>query len=180
MYIYRYIYIYIYMQGAAKVEKDSEDPTAEGVNPRPAKKQKSGEQIAIYNATNWCRSVIAGKSKGRDRQAPSTDEKDAAEAGLELLLCRNMDATKKNAFAAKMAESHKSKTYGWVKEFSSSWKSNKKETSSVVLNYLTRTADACMHAHMCIYVCVCVPVTLQHWCGLVSSIHSCTCMSVAG
>jgi len=26
------------MQGAAKVEKDSEDPTAEGVNPRPAKR----------------------------------------------------------------------------------------------------------------------------------------------
>ena len=139
------------MQGAAKVEKDSEDPTAEGVNPRPAKKQKSAEQIAIYNATDWCRRVISGKSKKSGTPA-TTDEKDAAKAGLELLLCRNMDATKKNAFATKMAESHKSKTYGWVKEFSSSWKSNKKETSSVVLNYLTRTADACMHAHIYTYI----------------------------
>ena len=164
------------MQGAAKVEKDSEDPTAEGVNPRPAKRLKCQDQLAVYSATNWCRRVIEGKNK----KSATTDEKDAAKAGLELLLCGNMDATKKNAFAAKMAESHKSKTYGWVKEFSSSWKSNRKETSSVVLNYLTRTADACMHAHMCIYVCVCVPVTLQHWCGLVASIHSCTCMSVAG
>ena len=159
------------MQGAAKVGKDSEDPTAEGVNPRPAKRPKTQDQIAIYNATNWCRKVMAGKT----RRSTTTDQNEAAKAGLELLESGNMDATKKNAFAAKMAESHKSKTYGWVKEFSSSWKSNRKETSSVVLNYLTRTADACMHAHIYTYIYIYVfPLTLQHWCGLASSIHSCT------
>ena len=160
------------MQGAAKVEKDSGDPTAEGVNPPPAKKQKTAEQIAIYNATDFCRRVISGKNR-----TSSTDDQEAAKAGLDLLVNGNMDLTRKNDFAAKMAESHKSKTYGWVKEFSSSWKANRKETSSVVLNYLTRTADACMHAHIYTYIYIYIyvfPLTLQHWCGLASSIHSCT------
>ena len=156
------------MQGAAKVEKDSGDPTAEGVDPRPAKYLKSQEQIAIYKATDWCRRVLRGKNR-----TSSTDDQEAAKAGLDLLVNGNMDLTRKNDFAAKMAESHKSKTYGWVKEFSSSWKANRKETSSVVLNYLTRTADACMHAHIYTYIYIYVfPLTLQHWCGLASSIYT--------
>ena len=162
------------MQGAAKVEKDSGDPTAEGVNPPPAKKQKTAEQIAIYNATDWCKRVISGKNR-----TPSTEDKEAAKAGLALLMDGKMDNLKKNDFAAKMAESHKSKTYGWVKEFSSSWKANKKESSTVVLNYLTRTADACMHAHIYtyiyIYIYICVPINTSAlvWASL-KHIHSCT------
>ncbi len=131
------------MQGVVpKVEEGvaGKPAAAKSAGAPPAKKPRNSDAAAINKAQTWCNRVASGQAK-----SASGEQIEAAEVGQELLRRGNMCDEQKKDFAHKMAESCKTKTYGWVKTFQSSWKVSRKETEEVTQNYFTRTVFACMH-----------------------------------
>ncbi len=157
-------YIYIYIQGVVpKVEEGVAGmlgcvpSAAKSAGAPPAKKARNSDAAAINKAQTWCNRVASGQAK-----SASGEQIEAAKVGQELLRRGNMCDEQKKDFAHKMAESCKTKTYGWVKTFQSSWKVSRKETEEVTQNYFTRTVFACMHTcyiyiyiHIYISICTC-------------------------
>ena len=114
----------------------------------PRKKPRNSDAAAINKAQVWCNRVAAGNYK-----KATVAELEAAAAGKALFKSGTMCEDQKKDFAHKMAESSKTKTYGWVKTFQSSWKVSRKETEEVTQNYFTRTVFACMHTcYIYIYI----------------------------
>ena len=139
------------MQGVvAKVEEGVADKpaAAKSACAPPAKKPRNADAAAINGAQTWCNRVASGKAT-----TASGEQIEAAKVGVALFRSGNMCDEQKKAFAHKMAESCKTKTYGWVKTFQSSWKVSRKETEEVTQNYFTRTVFACMRTcYIYIYI----------------------------
>ena len=146
------------MQGVVpKVEEcvAGKPAAAKSACAHPAKKARNSDAAAINNAQTWCNRVARGKAT-----TASGEQIEAAKVGVALFRSGNMCDEQKKDFAHKMAESCKTKTYGWVKTFQSSWKVSRKETEEVTQNYFTRTVFACMHTcyiyiYTYIYISIC-------------------------
>ena len=135
--------------------------------PPPAKKQRNSDAYAINNAQSWCKRV----SEGKQRNATG-EQVEAAKVGRALFMSGDMCHDQKKDFAHKMAESCKTKTYGWVKTFQSSWKVSRKETEEVTQNYFTRTMFA-MHTcftyiyiYIHIYIFLYARVPMHEYCSI--------------
>ena len=133
----------------------------------PFKKPRNSDAAAINKAQGWCNRVASGK-----KSSATDEEREAAAAGKALFKSGAMCEDQKKDFAHKMAESCKTKTYGWVKTFQSSWKVSRKETEEVTQNYFTRTMFA-MHTcftyiyiYIHIYIFLYARVPMHEYCSI--------------
>ena len=139
------------MQGVvAKVEEGvaGKPAAAKSAGAPPANRPRNSDAAAINKAQTWCNRVASGK-----KAFASGEQIEAAKVGVALFRSGFACDQQKKDFAQQMAESGKTKTYGWVKTFQSSWKVARKETEEVTQNYFTRTVFACMHTcYIYIYI----------------------------
>ena len=132
----------------------------------PRKKPRNSDAAAINKAQGWCNRVAGKKSSAIGAGCGSYV------AGPALFKSGNICDDQKKDFAHKMAESCKTKTYGWVKTFQSSWKVSRKDTEEVTQNYFTRTMFA-MHTcftyiyiYTYIYIFLYARVPMHEYCSI--------------